>query len=205
MQDRVDGAKTSRFPAAHSLSSLKRATPEAMSTLKTLCTEEMKTAFVRLADEHGMTEAALLRQMVKRVLESSGKRLGPGLSSGRGGHGGQLRLRLRTHEVKRVRELAEASGQSAQGWIVALIRQQIEHAVPFSKDELAELREAIRAVGPIGRNLNMITYRLLRSDQWSDAQGEFIQAAECAVDKVHRAVRNLAQKASHRTGAAGAG
>src|SRR6185312_4232982 len=112
---------------------------------------------------------------------------------------------LYEHEVRRIRELAELSGQSAQGWVVALIRQQIEHAVPFSKDELAELREAIRAIGPIGRNLNMITHRLLRTDQWSDAQGEFVQAAERAVEKVHRAVRTLAQKASHRTGAADAG
>ncbi|HLI17028.1 MAG TPA: UvrD-helicase domain-containing protein [Rhodanobacteraceae bacterium] len=55
----------------------------------------------------------------------------------------------------------------------------------FSKDELAELREAIRQIGPIGRNLNMITHRLQRSDQWSDAQREFVQAAERAVDKVH--------------------
>lgn len=176
-----------------------------MPTLKTPCTAEMKTAFILLASEHGMTEAALLRQMVKRILQSSGKRSGPELSSGRGGKGGQLRLRLRDREVKCVRKLAEASGQSAQGWVVALIRQQIEHAVPFSKDELAELREAIRAIGPIGRNLNMITHRLLRSDQWSDAQVEFVQAAERAVDKVHRAVRNLAQKASHRTGAPDAG
>jgi hypothetical protein len=176
-----------------------------MPTLKTPCTAEMKTAFVLLARKYGMTEAALLRQMVKRVLESSGGRSGPELSSGLGGKGGQLRLRLCKAEVRRIRELAEPSGQSAPGWVVALIRQQIEHAVPFSKDELAELREAIRAIGPIGRNLNMITHRLLRSDQWSDAQGEFVQAAERAVEKIHRAVRNMAQKASHRTGAADAG
>lgn len=176
-----------------------------MPTLKTPCTAEMKTAFVLLASEHGMTEAALLRQIVKRVLESSGKWAGTELSAGRGGQGGQLRLRLWDREVKRVRELAESSGQSAQGWVIALIRQQLEHAVPFSKDELAELREAIREIGPIGRNLNMIAHRLLRSDQWSDAQGEFVQAAERAVEKVHRAVRNLAQQASHRTGAADAG
>lgn len=176
-----------------------------MPTLKTPCTAEMKAAFAQLATEHGMTEAALLRQMVKRVLESSGKGSGPGLSAGRCGRGGQLRLRLMDHEVKRVRILAEASGHSAQGWVVALIRQQIEHAVPFSKDELAELREAIRAIGPIGRNLNMITHRLLRSDQWSEAQVEFVQAAERAVERVHVAVRDLAQKASHRTGAGDAG
>ena len=176
-----------------------------MPTLKTPCTAEMKKGFAQLARQHGMTEAALLRQMVHRVLESLGKSPGPDLSAGRGGHGGQLRLRLWKHEVKRVRELAEASGQSAPGWIVALIRQQIEHAVPFSKDELAELREVIRAIGPIGRNLNMITHRLLRSDQWSEAQVEFVQAAECAVERVHVAVRDLAQKASHRTGAGDAG
>lgn len=165
----------------------------------------MKAAFAQLASQHGMAEAAVLRQMVKRVLGLSGEKSGAELAAARGGHGGQLRLRLRDYEVKRVRDLAEASGQSAQGWIVALIRQQIERAVPFSKDELAELREAIREIGPIGRNLNMITHRLLRSDQWSDAQGEFVQAAERAVEKVHRAVRNLAQKASHRTGAGDAG
>lgn len=176
-----------------------------MAILKAICTPETKAAFRALAAEHGLTEAVLLRRLVQGVLQKAGKSSGPEPSGGNGGKGGQIHLRLCEHEVRRIRELAKPSGQSAPGWVVALIRQQIEHAVPFSKDELAELREAIRAIGPIGRNLNMITHRLLRSDQWSDGQGEFVQAAERAVEKVHCAVRNMAQKASHRTGAADAG
>ena len=176
-----------------------------MAILKAFCTPETKAAFRALATEHGLTEAVLLRRLVQDILQRVGRRSGPERSGGNGGKGGQIHLRLYAHEVRRIRELAEPSGQSAPGWIVALIRQQLYNATPFSKDELAELREAIRAIGPIGRNLNMITHRLLRSDQWSDTQGEFVQAAERAVEKVHCAVRNLAQKASHRTGAADAG
>lgn len=176
-----------------------------MAILKATCTPETKAAFRALAAEHGLTEAVLLRRLVQGVLQKSGRPYGRERSGGNSGKGGQIHLRLYAHEVRRIRELAEPSGQSAPGWIVALIRQQLDHAVPFSKDELAELREAIRAIGPVGRNLNMIAHRLLRSDQWSDAQGEFVQAAERAVDKVHRAVRNMAQRASHRTGAADAG
>ena len=176
-----------------------------MPILKAICTSETKAAFRALAAEHGLTEAVLLRRLVQEILQKAGRRSGSEPSGGNGGKGGQIHLRLYAHEVRRIREIAEPSGQSAPGWIVALIRQQIEHAVPFSKDELAELREVIRQIGPIGRNLNMITHRLLRSDQWSDAQGEFVHAAERAVEKVHVAVRSLAQKASHRTGAGDAG
>lgn len=172
-----------------------------MPQIKTPCTAETKAGFQALAARHGMTEAALLRQIVSRVVRDAGESSGPELGADKGRALGQIRLRLHDHEVRRIRELATPAGQSTQGWVVALIRERIEKAVPFAKQDLVELREAIREIGPVGRNLNTITHRLLRSDQWNDSQIEFVRAAADATEKVHRAVRNLAERAKRRAGA----
>ena len=174
-----------------------------MPQLKTPCTAATKVGFQAMAARLGMTEAALLRQMVMRVLQDAGESSGPEPGGDQGRTGGQIRLRLHDHEVRRILELAKPAGQSAQGWIIALVRERIEDAVPFTKEDLAELREAIREIGPVGRNLNTITHRLLRSDQWSDSQIEFVQAAAEATEKVYQAVRNLGERAKRRTGARG--
>lgn len=154
-----------------------------------------------LAERHGLTEAGLLRQVIAALLaQEQGKSSGPELFAGsRGGETGQLRLRLHKAEVERIRALAEPSGQSAQGWVVALVRERLDKAVPFAKDELGELREAIRELGAVGRNLNTITHRLLRSDQY-DGQALEPQRLAAAVEKMRKAVNATVTRATHRAG-----
>lgn len=173
-----------------------------MPLLQGQCTDDTKAAFHALAQRHGLTESALLRQIVAAVLsDEKVKSSGPELFAGsRGGRTGQLRLRLREQEVARIRELAEPAGQSAQAWVVAMLRQRLESAVPFAKAELQELREAIRAIGPIGRNLNTITYQLLRTDQYA-LRAQEIAALTQAVEAMRQAITATVTRARHRAGA----
>lgn len=77
-------------------------------------------------------------------------------------------LRLRPAEIRDIRALAEPEGYSAQAWIVRQLRYQLEGAVPFAKEELSAQHDAIRELAAVGRNLNTLTHRLLRSGQFAE-------------------------------------
>ena len=171
------------------------------STLQTRCTAEIKNRFRALAKGHGLTESMLLRRMIAAVLTqhvdevlafSTTQTLG-----GRGGHGGQIKLRLRLGEVRAIRALAEPEGYSAQAWIVRQLRHRLEGAVPFAKDELSELREALRELGALGRNVNKMLHLLQRSDRFLDGSLD-LQTLAASVERLRRAVTETMTRATHR-------
>jgi len=171
------------------------------STLQTRCTADIKNRFRALAKGHGLTESILLRRMIAAVLTqhadevlafSTTQTLG-----GRGGHGGQIKLRLRLGEVRAIRALAEPEGYSAQAWIVRQLRHRLEGAVPFAKDELSELREALRELGALGRNLNKLLHLLQRSDRFLDESLD-LQILATSVERLRRAVTESMTRATHR-------
>lgn len=172
-----------------------------MPMLAAQCSNETKVAFAAEAEQHGLTESELLRQMVAALLQ---KQSAPGsadrpFTGSRAGTTGELHLRLRAHEIERIRTLASAAGQSGPAWVVALIRQHLEGAAPFVASELDELAGAVRQLGAIGRNLNLIAHQLLRTDRYS-AQALEPERLAAHVEAVHVAVRAMAARAASRMG-----
>lgn len=172
-----------------------------MPTLQTRCKLEIKNRFRALASSHGLTESMLLRRMVSVVLaQSSSQTLSLSTTQtrgGRGGYGGQIKLRLRPSEVRAIRALAEPKGYSAQAWIVRQLRHRLEDAVPFAKDELNELRETLRELGALGRNLNKLLHILQRSDRFLEGQLD-LQTLSVSVERLRRAVTETMTRATHR-------
>jgi len=171
------------------------------STLQTRCTAEIKSRFRALAKGHGLTESMLLRRMVAAVLKQHVDEVlafsTTQTRGGRGGHGGQIKLRLRPGEVRAIRALAEPEGYSAQAWIVRQLRHRLEDAIPFAKDELNELREALRELGALGRNLNKLLQVLQRSDRFLEGLLE-LQALHASVERLRQAVTETMIRATHR-------
>lgn len=174
-----------------------------MPLLKTHCNEQVKARFRALASTEGLSEALLLRRMVATILASET----PGVSTfarydtqaGRGGLRGQIKLRLWANEIQAIRSLATPEGYSAQAWIVRQLRQRLENAIPFAKDELVELRDAIRELSAVGRNLNTLVHVLLRSDR---LVGELLDLPDLAnkVETLRRTVTATMIRATHRGG-----
>ncbi|MEO6967304.1 MAG: hypothetical protein ABI132_02455 [Rhodanobacteraceae bacterium] len=137
-----------------------------MPLIAAQCSESTKLRFRAMAERHGVSESVLLRKMIDQVLASNEK---PSdlerFTERRGGRTGQLRLRLRPKEVAAIRTLAEPAGQLAQGWVVAQLRHRLEGAIPFAREEMTGLHDALREIGTVGRNLNTIARHLLRSGQ----------------------------------------
>ena len=174
---------------------------EGPATLQTRCKPEIKQRFRALARQHGLTESMMLRRMVSVVLAQSSKTTLPlattGTRGGRGGYGGQIKLRLLQREVRAIRALAEPEGYSAQAWIVRQLRHRLEDAVPFAKDELNELREALRELGALGRNLNKLLHILQRSDRFLEGQLD-LQSLGDNIERLRRAVTETMTRATHR-------
>ncbi len=119
------------------------------------------------------------------------------IRGGQNGKGGKLSLRLRPSEIQAIRVLAEPEGYSAQAWIVRQLRHRLEAAVPFAKDELDVLRDAIRELGSVGRNLNTMLHVLHRSGHFEDGRLD-LQALHERVDQLRRAVTATVTHAAHR-------
>lgn len=170
-----------------------------MPLIAAQCSESTKSRFRALAERHGMSESALLRQMIDQVLAGNEKPSDLERFGGiRGGHTGQLRLRLRPKEIAAIRALAKPAGQSAQGWVVAQLRQRLEGAVPFAREELAAMHDAVREIGSVGRNLNSITRHLLRTGQLLADQLE-LGALSKAVECIRREMIATLTRANHRS------
>ena len=172
-----------------------------MPTLKTLCSDEAKVRFGSLAMREGLSESMLLRRMVAAVIVQCGDPGAPLPKSetrgGRSGYGGQIKLRLRPSEARAIRALAEPEGYSAQAWIVRQLRHRLEGAVPFAKEELSAQHDAIRELSAVGRNLNTITHRLLRSGQFEAGLLD-LQALAKSVERLRREMTATTTRASHR-------
>lgn len=143
----------------------------------------------------------LLRRMVAAVIRQHGA-IEPELPisetrGGRGGNGGRVMLRLRPSEIQAIRTLAEPEGYSAQAWIVRQLRHRLEDAVPFAKDELDALRDAIRELAAIGRNLNSLLHVLHRSDRFEESRLD-LQTLHAGVDQLRRNVTATMTRATHR-------
>ena len=172
-----------------------------MAVLKTHCNEQVKARFRALASAEGLSEALLLRRMVATILASSAPSVASfaryDTQAGRGGLRGQIKLRLWANEIQAIRALAEPEGYSAQAWIVRQLRHRLDGAVPFSKEELSAQHDAVRELSAVGRNLNTITHRLLRSGQFEAGLLD-LQALAKSVERLRREMTATTTRASHR-------
>lgn len=172
-----------------------------MPTLKAHCSAATKARFHALAAAEDLSESTLLRRMAVTVIAGQDGSLATlpasEMRGGQGGRGSRVMLRLRPSEVQAIRALAEPEGYSAQAWIVRQLRHRLEGAVPFAKEELSAQHDAIRELSAVGRNLNMLTHRLLRSGQFAGGMLD-LQALAKSVEQLRREMMATTTRASHR-------
>ncbi len=172
-----------------------------MPTLKAHCSDATKARFQALAKGEGLSESTLLRRMAVTVIAGQAGVLGSPPASemrgGQGGRGSRVMLRLRPPEIQAIRALAEPEGYSAQAWIVRQLRYRLERAVPFAKEELSAQHDAIRELSAVGRNLNTLTHRLLRTGQVAEGMLDLQPLAQ-SVERLRREMMATTTRASHR-------
>lgn len=173
-----------------------------MPILKTRCSEELTSRFHVVANAESLSTAMLLRRMVAAIVAQHG--MSPASESnsadtrgGRGGHSSRIMLRLLPAEAEAIRTLAEPEGYSASAWIVRQLRQRLVGAVPFANAELDALRDAIRELGAIGRNLNTLLHVLHRSGRFDQGALDLKRLNE-GVEQLRSTVVATMTRATHR-------
>lgn len=155
----------------------------------------MKSAFAELARRSGLSESDLLRQVLHQVLK--GEAPAPVSAAGFKQVSKQVNFRLRADELDAVTKLAKADARSVPAWIVALVRRVVFKAEPFNARELEGLYRTLAALGPIGRNLNVVVKHFQQTGRIHAHDIEF-ERLTTAIERARSDVLAMAERANRR-------
>jgi hypothetical protein len=111
----------------------------------------------QVAEREGITESALVKQLLGAVLRTSAvEELPASPTEGRGNREARLTVRLSVDDLRLIKERAEARSMAWGTYAAVALRAHLRNAAPLPKDELTALKRSVAELGAIGRNLNQI-------------------------------------------------
>ena len=120
-------------------------------------TAETKALARRLAEQRGVNESALIKQLLYEAVGSpvpAGKPLT--LLNGGGRREERLTIRMTGEDRRLLEERAAARGLAPSGYVAMLVRSHVFGRVPLPRAEHAMLRQCVLELTGIGRNLEEI-------------------------------------------------
>jgi hypothetical protein len=155
--------------------------------LQTWVSREFKERFAQVAKAQGLSESALLRRLLDKVVltdQSPDDVLitpAEGLPSTR-----RVSVRLRADDLLFLRERARARDLPTSTYISYLVRSHLRAQAPLPNSELAALKRSVAEIGAIGRNINQIA-RAVNQQQWPSGPDAAVLSAMIRVLGVTRA------------------
>jgi antitoxin component of RelBE/YafQ-DinJ toxin-antitoxin module len=134
--------------------------------LQTWVSREFKECFAQAAKAQGLSESALLRRLLEKIVLAD--RLPDGVSIApvdEVSAACRVSVRLRADDLLFVRERARARGLPTSTYISYLVRSHLRAQTPLPTEELAVLKRSVAEIGAIGRNINQIA-RAINQQQW---------------------------------------
>jgi hypothetical protein len=129
-------------------------------------TSETKARVRRLAEHDGITESALLRQLLDVVLRTAGPDEPPMLRpTDKVNRDARLNVRLEPEDWRLLRERAKARGMASATYLSYLARAHLRGASPLPKVEYTLLKQSIEQLATMGRNLNQIARSINEGDR----------------------------------------
>jgi len=120
-------------------------------------TSETKARVRRLAERDGITESALLRQLLDVVLRTANFDDPPTVAPGnKMNRDARLNVRLEPEDRRLLRERAKARGMASATYLSYLARSHLRDASPLPKTEYTLLKQSVEQLATVGRNLNQI-------------------------------------------------
>lgn len=150
-------------------------------------TPETKARVRRLAERDGITESALLRQLLDVVLRTANLDELPAMAtSDRVNRQARLNVRLEPEDWRLLTERAKARGMAAATYSSYVLRAHMRGAAPLPKAEYTLLKQSIEQLATVGRNLNQIA-RAMNQGERPAAPG---RAEVAAMLKVSEGLRD---------------
>jgi hypothetical protein len=119
-------------------------------------TLETKARVRRLAQRDGITESALIKQLLDVVLRSSGLDEPTLAPADKVNRQGRLYLRMEAQDLRLLQARSKARGMAPATYAALALRSHLRGAAPLPKAEYVALRETIDQLAAVGRNLNQI-------------------------------------------------
>ena len=111
----------------------------------------------KMASREGITESALVKQLLGAVLRTSALDASPSSpTDGQRNRDSRLTVRLAPEDLTLLKERAGSRSMASATYAAVLLRSHLRNAVPLPKEELLALKRSIAELGAIGRNLNQI-------------------------------------------------
>lgn len=123
-------------------------------------TLDTKDRVRRLAQREGITESALLKQLLAVVLRTSGTDEPSVAPSGKVNRQGRLYVRMETQDLRLLGERSRARGMASATYAALALRAHLRGGAPIPKAEYVALRQSIDGLSALGRNLNQIARTL---------------------------------------------
>ena len=123
-------------------------------------TLETKDRVRRLAQREGITESALLKQLLEVVLRTSGSEGSSVAPSDKVNRQGRLYVRMETQDLRLLQERSRARGMASATYAALALRAHLRGGAPIPKAEYVVLRQSIDGLSAVGRNLNQIARAL---------------------------------------------
>jgi hypothetical protein len=117
---------------------------------------QLKLRLQAIAVEQGLTESAVLKRLVIGVVGTAPASDAKVLAIEPIGPRARVYVRLRPGDHALLRARAGGRGLASATYVSMLVRTHLRGVSPLPDRELAELRNAVGALGAVGRNLNQI-------------------------------------------------
>jgi hypothetical protein len=117
---------------------------------------KIKSRLQAIAVDRGLTESAVLKRLVIAAVGLASASDARVLAVEPIGPRARVYVRLRRSDHALLRERAAGRGLASATYVSMLVRTHLQNVPPLPDRELAELRNAVGALGAVGRNLNQI-------------------------------------------------
>jgi hypothetical protein len=156
-------------------------------------TPSTKTRLRAIAQEHQLTESALLKRLVETALLQTAGASGLGVAGPVEpvARGARLYVRLRPEDHVLLRERAIGRAMAAATYASFLLRAHLRSVAPIPDRELAELKRSVAELGAIGRNLNQITRVANQTGRVNGPTGQDLRALLRACEALRDHVKGL--------------
>lgn len=149
-------------------------------------TLETKNRVRRLAQREGITESALLKQLLDVVLRTAANETLAIAPSSKVNRQGRLYVRMELQDLRLLAERSKARGMAPATYAALALRSHLRGGAPIPKAEYVALRQAIDQVAVLGRNLNQIARVLSQGGRTQPPAGReltaMLQVAEALRD-----------------------
>jgi predicted DNA binding CopG/RHH family protein len=165
--------------------------------LKTRVSEETKADFIKLAENHGLTESELLRLIITTALSNQEPQITP-KEKEIDIEITELKIRLPKFLIEQAKAKAKTQGMATTRWIKSLVQSNLIQPPVLTDSAIIALKETYRELAAVGNNLNQIARKLNESifkiemvkiEKLEEVKKE-VKSVRAAIDELIKVSRN---------------